>query len=219
MCVYDIDFQSNLITVERGWDQVEGVIEPKSRAGRRNVPLLAILRDYLSEHVRRTDRSGDDLVFGRSLREAFYASTVDGRAKRTWTAASKREREAAEREDREPERLVPMSMHFCRHTFAWLMIDAVRIRRRIRSSWATRKSRPPSTSTAIFCRRAVMKSASVGTPTSGAAMSREPGFEAHAECHEFIRLHSDPSSLGWPNGGKGGAGFRSTGSRYRQGAC
>jgi integrase len=38
--VRDIDFQSDLITVERGWDQVEGVIEPKSRAGRRSVPLL-----------------------------------------------------------------------------------------------------------------------------------------------------------------------------------
>jgi len=122
--VRDIDLQSNLITVERGWDQVEGVIEPKSRAGRRSVPLLAILRDYLIEHLRRAGRSGDDLVFGRSLREAFYASTVDGRAKRAWTAANKREREAAERERREPELLVPISLHLCRHTFASLMIDA-----------------------------------------------------------------------------------------------
>ncbi len=122
--VRDIDLQSNLIAVERGWDQVEGVIEPKSRAGRRSVPLLAILRDYLSEHLRRTGRSGDDLVFGRSLGEAFYASTVDGRAKRAWTVANKHEREAAERERREPELLVPISLHFCRHTFASLMIDA-----------------------------------------------------------------------------------------------
>lgn len=82
--VRDIDLRSNVIAVERGWDQVEGVIEPKSRAGRRRVPLLAILRDYLSEHLRKTGRSGDDLVFDRSLREAFYASTVDGRAKRAW---------------------------------------------------------------------------------------------------------------------------------------
>jgi hypothetical protein len=93
---------------------VEGVIEPKSRAGRRSVPLLAILRDYLSEHLRRAGRSGDDLVFGRSPREAFYASTVDGRAKRAWAAANEREREAAEREHREPELLVPISLHLCR---------------------------------------------------------------------------------------------------------
>ena len=124
MRVRDIDLRSNLIAVERGWDQVEGVIEPKSRAGQRSVPLLAILRDYLTEHLRRMGRSGDDLVFGRSLREAFYASTVDGRAKRAWVAANKREREAAERGRREPELLVPISLHLCRHTFASLMIDA-----------------------------------------------------------------------------------------------
>ena len=122
--VRDIDLLSNLIAVERGWDQVEGVIEPKSRAGRRSVPLLAILRDYLREHLRRAGRSGDDLVFGRSLQEAFYASTVDGRAKRAWAAANKGEREAAERERREPELLVPISLHLCRHTFASLMIDS-----------------------------------------------------------------------------------------------
>lgn len=63
-------------------------------------------------------------VFGRSLREAFYASTVDGRAKRAWAAANKREREAAEREHRQPELLAPISLHLCRHTFASLMIDA-----------------------------------------------------------------------------------------------
>lgn len=103
---------------------MEGVIEPKSWARRRSVPLLAIWRDYLSEHVRRRDRRGYDLVFGRSLREAFYASTVDGRAKRAWAAANKREREAAERERREPEPLMPISLHLCRRTFASLMIDA-----------------------------------------------------------------------------------------------
>lgn len=46
------------------------------------------------------------------------------RAKRAWAAANKREREAAESERREPELLVPISLHLCRHTFASLMIDA-----------------------------------------------------------------------------------------------
>ena len=78
----------------------------------------------LGEHLRRTGRSGDDLVFGRSRQEAFYASTVDGRAKRAWAAVNKREREATERERREPELLAPISLHLCRHTFASLMIDA-----------------------------------------------------------------------------------------------
>lgn len=66
--VCDIDFEANLIAVERGWDQVEGVIEPKSRAGRRTVLLLAVLRAYLEEDLRRTGRSGEDLVFGGERR-------------------------------------------------------------------------------------------------------------------------------------------------------
>ena len=120
----DIDLEANLIAVERGWDQVEGVIAPKSRAGRRSVPLLAILRDYLDRHLRKTGRSGDDLVFGGTARQAFYASTVDGRAKRAWKAANEREREAAEGEGRTPDLLKPISLHLCRHTFASLLIDA-----------------------------------------------------------------------------------------------
>jgi integrase len=119
----DIDFEANLIAVERGWDQVEGVIEPKSRAGRRSVPLLTILRSYLDQHLRKTGRRGDDLVFGRT-RQAFYASTVDGRAKRAWKAANEHEREAAEQEDRKPNLLKPISLHLCRHTFASLLIDS-----------------------------------------------------------------------------------------------
>lgn len=103
---------------------MEGAIEPKSRAGRRAVPLLDILRDYLTPHLRRTGRSGDDLVFGRSPAHAFYASTVDGRAKRAWKAANERERQAGERKGREAGLLVPISLHLCRHTFASLLIDS-----------------------------------------------------------------------------------------------
>lgn len=99
------------------------MIEPKSRAGRRTVPLLAILRDYLDEHLRRTG-SGEDLVFGRLPEQAFYASTVDGRAKRVWAAANEREREAVKDNGREPELLTPISLHLCRHTFASLLIDS-----------------------------------------------------------------------------------------------
>ncbi len=102
----DVDLGASLIHVERGWDQDEGAIEPKSRSGRRRVPLLAILRDYLDEHVMRTERLGDDLVFGRSAVDAFVASTIDGRAKRAWGGES------------------GITLHECRHTFASLLIDA-----------------------------------------------------------------------------------------------
>ena len=100
------------------------MIEPKSRAGWRSVPMLAILRDYLDAHLRAAGRIGEDLVFGRTAAEAFYASTVDGRAKRAWKAANERERELAADENREPDLLRPISLHMCRHTFASLLIDS-----------------------------------------------------------------------------------------------
>ncbi|MEZ5078190.1 MAG: tyrosine-type recombinase/integrase [Solirubrobacterales bacterium] len=94
--VCDLDFEANVIAVERGWDQVEGVIEPKSAAGRRTVPLLAVLRDYLEADLQRSGRSGEDLVFGRTTEIAFYASTIDHRAKQAWKRANKRVTEEAE---------------------------------------------------------------------------------------------------------------------------
>lgn len=120
----DIDLGASLIRVERGWDQEEGAIDPKSHSSRRSVPLLAVLRDYLDEHLLRTEREGEDLVFGRTARQAFVASTIDTRAKRAWDAANASEHETAEEAEREPVLLAPITLHECRHTFASLLIDA-----------------------------------------------------------------------------------------------
>jgi integrase len=122
--VCDVDFAANLIAVERGWDQEEGVIEPKSRAGRRTVPLLSILREHLDAELKRNGRSGEDLIFGRTTREAFFASTIDHRAKRAWARMNEREQEAAEKEGRAPVIVERITMHECRHTFASLLIDS-----------------------------------------------------------------------------------------------
>jgi integrase len=119
----DLDLRSNLIHVRKGWDQVEGEIEPKSEAGKRTIPLLAILRELLEEQLERTGRSGGDRVFGHTASKVFYASTIDGRAKRAWMRHNAAEREAAEEEGREPELLTLLTMHECRHTFASLLID------------------------------------------------------------------------------------------------
>jgi integrase len=120
----DIDLGASLVRVERGWDQYEDAIDPKSVAGRRRVPLLAVLRDHLDEHLLRTGSVCEELVFGRSPTMAFYASTADNRAKRAWSAANALEHEAAEEDDREPDLLRPITLHECRHTFASLLIDA-----------------------------------------------------------------------------------------------
>jgi integrase len=119
----DVDLNANLIHVRKGWDQVEGEIEPKSPAAKRVIPVLAILRGHLAEQMRRSGRTGKDRIFGRSAGEVFYASTVDGRAKRAWRAHNDAEREAAAEQGREPELLTLLTMHECRHTFASILID------------------------------------------------------------------------------------------------
>ena len=81
----DVDLAAGIIRVERGWDDREGVIELKSRAGRRRVPIAAVLREQLLEHRLRTGRGGEGLVFGRdaetpfSLRGPATAPTRRGR--------------------------------------------------------------------------------------------------------------------------------------------
>jgi integrase len=105
-CV-DVDLARSLIRVERSWDQVEGALDPKSASSRRTVPLLAILRDHLDEHLLRVGRSGEDLVFGRSPTLPFAPMTVAKRAARAWVAP-----------------LEPITLHECRHTFASMLIDA-----------------------------------------------------------------------------------------------
>ena len=117
----DIDLGRAEIAVQRSWDQYEGPISPKSKAGVRTVPILGVLRDQLDARALAT---GSDLVFGRGVGEPFGPKGVADRAKRVWTVANERECEAAERDGREPELLRPITLHECRHTFASLLIDA-----------------------------------------------------------------------------------------------
>jgi integrase len=106
--VEDIDLANGVIRVERGWDDREGVIELKTRAGRRRVPITAVLRDYLLEQRLRAGRQGDQLAFGRTPTLAFDAKALQERADKTWRKAK-------------ADRITP---HECRHSFASLMIAA-----------------------------------------------------------------------------------------------
>jgi integrase len=81
--VEDVDLAAGRIRVERSWDVQEGPVEPKSRAGRRTVPIPAVLRDYLDEHLLSLGRD-HGLVFGRTADTAFDPPTVDARAKSAW---------------------------------------------------------------------------------------------------------------------------------------
>jgi len=101
----DVDLAGGVLHVRRSWDVKAGLIEPKSSAGRRKVPIAAILRDHLVDH-RLNARQG--LVFGRPDGTPFAASSIGLRAATAWKAA----------------KLKPITLHECRHTFASLMIAA-----------------------------------------------------------------------------------------------
>jgi integrase len=103
----DVDLTAGVLHVERSWDAKEGAVGPKSRAGRRTVPISAVLRDYLVEHKLRSGRHVG-LVFGTSYTQPFTPSNVRKRANAAWLRAG----------------LEPIGLHECRHTFASLMIAA-----------------------------------------------------------------------------------------------
>jgi integrase len=111
----DIDLKRSEIHVQRSWDQEEGPIAPKSKAGTRTVPLLAVLRSYLKDTA-----STPELVFGRGPDQPFDPKTVGDRAKRSWNQANETAAEKGELR----QALRPMTLHECRHTFASLLIDA-----------------------------------------------------------------------------------------------
>jgi integrase len=119
--VSDIDLDRSEIHVQRSWDQQEGPIPPKSRAGIRTVPILRVLRD----HLEGADlMAGPGLAYGRSSSVPFSPEVLGERSKRAWAAANDHELEVAEREGGNPELLQPITLHECRHTFASLLIDA-----------------------------------------------------------------------------------------------
>jgi integrase len=84
--VSDVDFAAGVISVERGWDPVEGAIELRSRAGRRRVPIAAVLRDHLVEHSARVRRADDELIFGTTAESPFTGNMLQRRADKAWEA-------------------------------------------------------------------------------------------------------------------------------------
>jgi integrase len=104
----DVDFPDGVIRVERSWDDRVGPIEPKSRAGRRRVPLTRPLRARLAAHRLLCESGADDLVFEGRRGNAFCSEAAARRARAAW---------------REGE-LEPIGLHECRHTYAAFMIAA-----------------------------------------------------------------------------------------------
>jgi integrase len=103
----NVDLHRGVIRVEWSWDKKEGRVPPKSRAGRRGVPIPAVLRGYLETHRNRCSWR-DGLAFGRSASVPFSDQSVRLRAAREWRSAG----------------LLPIGFHEARHTYASLMIAA-----------------------------------------------------------------------------------------------
>jgi integrase len=102
----DVDLAAGVIRVERAIDAKGSVIEPKSRAGRRSVPVAGTLRDTLLAWKMQAGHSG--YAFGTSATQPFSYSTIRGRARAAWAGAG----------------LAGLTLHECRHTCASMMIAA-----------------------------------------------------------------------------------------------
>jgi len=97
----DIDLAAGTIHVRRNWDAVEGYVEVKNRKPR-TVPIPAVLRDYLDEHLLATE--ADEHVLGPPR----FVNRATGRAGARWK-----------------ERGLPVvELHEARHTFASFAIAA-----------------------------------------------------------------------------------------------
>jgi integrase len=104
----DIDVAAGVIRVEYGWDYHAGEVELKSNAGRRKVPIAAVLRDFLAEYLMGSGRRGAERLFGATAESPFDPSKLTRRADEAWANAE----------------LKRITLHECRHTFAALMIAA-----------------------------------------------------------------------------------------------
>lgn len=104
----DVDLASGVIRVEYGWEYRDGQIALKSNAGRRKVPISAILRDFLAERIAESGYGGSDRLFGSSPASPFDPSSLTKRADKAWEATGHKR----------------ITLHECRHTFASLMIAA-----------------------------------------------------------------------------------------------
>jgi integrase len=106
----EVDLEANELYVERSYDpKARTFVQPKSRAGRRRVPIPALLRRRLLALKIASGRPGPDaLVFGDLPGTPFNYDSMIARARAGWKEAG----------------LAPIGLHAARHTAASVMIAA-----------------------------------------------------------------------------------------------
>jgi integrase len=103
----NIDLDANLIHVENGWDREEGLINTKSAAGVRDVPIIPALRERLVMWKLACPWSVG-LVVGRTATTPLDPGRVAARARTAWRRAG----------------LTPITLHEARHSYASMLIAA-----------------------------------------------------------------------------------------------
>jgi integrase len=106
--VRDVDLERRRIHVQRGWDQYEGEVDPKSEKGTRSTIITRSLQVLLAQNLQRTERNGSDLIFGRTAARPFSSSTINWRARAAWAAKGEE----------------AIGLQQCRHTAVSQMLDA-----------------------------------------------------------------------------------------------
>lgn len=104
----DVDLSAGIISIVHGWDREGGLIEPKSIAAERKVPIAQALRSFLVSQRLRQGGGEEGFVFSATGERPFDPPTVSERARAAWRESG----------------LKPITLHECRHTFASLMIAA-----------------------------------------------------------------------------------------------
>ena len=85
----DVDLVAGVIRVRRSFDDKEGLVEPKTRAGSREAPMITVLRQVLTAW--RAEGTGRGYVFpGRRPDTPFTPSNVYRKAKKAWHKAGLR---------------------------------------------------------------------------------------------------------------------------------
>jgi integrase len=113
----EVDLEAATINVERGWDDKEGPIEPKSRAGIRTVFVLDAPRPLLEPLANRPGHP-DGLLFGLTAETAFQAKNVARKASAAWKAANQ------QRARDDVALLEPITLHEARHSFSTFLDHA-----------------------------------------------------------------------------------------------
>jgi integrase len=103
----DVDLKAGRLRVERSYDPAAREFRlPKSRQGRRNVPISSTLAPYLRPLV--LERRGADLLFGPNPNRPFTARPTQDHADDAWNRAG----------------LERVTLHACRHLYASMSIAA-----------------------------------------------------------------------------------------------